>query len=82
MTDNQKLTNALFDVLDNHQHMPPYEVGILMITLATHLLLDCAPTELVGVKTALAGVDQGIKMREEYQARGQGNMWESDPEEQ
>lgn len=82
MTDNQKLTNALFDVLDQHQHMPPYEVGFLMITLATHMLLDCAPRVEVGIKTALAGVENGITMRDEYQKSGRGKMWESAPDEQ
>ena len=60
-----RLVEDIYDMIENNEDLPPYEVGFAMIRIATKMLVQCAPTELVGVKTVLAGVEQGIKEVEE-----------------
>ncbi len=45
-----------------------HEMGFAMVTLATHMLLDVAPNELLAIKTVMAGMELGIK---EYQEGNQ-----------
>jgi hypothetical protein len=68
--DNQELINELnnkiVDLLESYSNkLPTYEVGHAFIMNATSMLLHCAPNELIGIKTVLASVTNGISSYEE-----------------
>lgn len=71
MTDTNQneinnLGNELLDLIEKYKDkLPPYEVGNLLISQATGLMLCCAPNELVGVKTIFACIENGIALYEE-----------------
>lgn len=66
----EKLHEDLMDAIENNTNCAPYEVGNMMIWLATKMLCDLAPNPLVAFKTILLGVNIGI---EEHQKRPFGN---------
>lgn len=63
----QEFSLNLLKLIDNSD-VEYHEMCFAMITLATHMLLDVAPNELLAIKTAMAGMELGIK---EYQERKQ-----------
>ncbi len=68
--EHQEEINKLAEELENvvakyTDKMPTYEICHQLIVLATKMALCCAPNELVGVKTILACVENGIAIYEQ-----------------
>lgn len=56
----------MIDLIDKHKEfLPPYEIVNRMIANAVSIALCCAPNELVGVKTIMASIENGINEYEE-----------------
>ncbi len=61
-----EINNKIIDLIESYRDkLPPYEVGHALIVNATSMMLYCAPNELLGIKTVLASVENGIKSYEE-----------------
>ena len=59
-------SDKIVDVTDKFKEsMPPYEMVHQLIVLATDMALHCAPNELIGIKTILQFVENGISSYEE-----------------
>jgi len=64
--DINKFGKECADLVERYREkMPPYEVVHQLIALGTSMSLCCAPNELVGIKTILACVENGIAAYEE-----------------
>ena len=68
--DNQEIINEInlkiIDLIESYRdRLPPYEVGHALINNAVSMILYCAPNELLGIKTILASVENGISSYEE-----------------
>lgn len=68
--DNQQIIQELgletVDLIESYKRkLPPYEIGHQLISNAVSMMLFCAHNELLGVKTILACVENGIASYEE-----------------
>ncbi len=62
----QKFGNELLDLNEKYEgKMPVYEMVHRMIAHAVSMSLCCAPDELLGIKTIIASVQNGIAEYEE-----------------
>lgn len=61
-----ELGNKIIDLIELYLcKLPYYEIGNQLIINAASMLIHCAPNELLGVKTILASVENGITSYEE-----------------
>ncbi len=67
--DNEELNKFSLELVDliekYNEHLPPYEIVYRMICQGVSLSLCCAPNPLVGMKTVIASVADGIKEYED-----------------
>lgn len=55
----EDLHEAIVDLILDHKSLPSYEIGFAIITIASQMLYDCAPSKEMANKTIQAGVDEG-----------------------
>ncbi len=61
-----ELGNKIVDLIESYgKRLPPYEIGHELISNAVSMMLATAPNELLGIKTVLACVENGITSYEE-----------------
>lgn len=69
MTKDNPLQNfgeELVNLVEKYQHtLPPYEIVNRLVCDATTISMACAPNEVVGLKTVIASVENGIAEYEE-----------------
>lgn len=64
--------NDLLNVIENYQDsLQPYEMIYRMIAQAVKMSLACAPNHLVGIKTIMVSVQDGIDEFEDEQSQGE-----------